>query len=238
LLPFLLADGAYNMATDEALLLSAAQGTASLRFYGWSHATLSLGYFQPERLRYSDSRLASLPYVRRPSGGDTLVHHHEVTYALALPAGPPWQARGEPWSRRMHLVIAAALKSLAVDARLHVAVGKRFEGALCFEHFSGDDLLIGDAKVVGSAQRRHRGAILQHGAILLATSPHAPMLPGIWELTGRELTTEGTSHAIRQELVLQTGWQLVPDGFTDVERQRIGVLVAERYTQDKWNRKR
>ena len=33
LLPFLIADGAYNMAADEALLHSAVNGTASLRFY-------------------------------------------------------------------------------------------------------------------------------------------------------------------------------------------------------------
>src|SRR5205814_9219218 len=92
LLPYAVADGPHNMAADEVLLESAAAGIASLRFYGWSEATLSLGYFQPERLRHEDERLTGLPYVRRPSGGATLVHHHEVTYALALPAGPPWQS--------------------------------------------------------------------------------------------------------------------------------------------------
>src|SRR5262245_11340430 len=100
------------MAADETLLEAALRGAASLRFYGWTEATLSLGYFQPERLRRGDDRLARLPFVRRPSGGNTLVHHNEVTYALALPAGPPWQAgpcRGTAWLCRMHTVIAAAL---------------------------------------------------------------------------------------------------------------------------------
>src|SRR5436190_9111559 len=101
LLPFAVASGATNMAADEVLLESAAAGVASLRFYGWEQPTLSLGYFQPERLRHQNESLRTLPYVRRPSGGATLVHHHEVTYALALPAAQAWHDGG-PWLRRMH----------------------------------------------------------------------------------------------------------------------------------------
>src|SRR5262245_36618496 len=99
------------MAADEALLETALAGRASLRFYGWDRATVSLGYFQPERLRHEDPRLVSLPSVRRPSGGAMLVHHHEVTYVLTLPPGPLWQTghAAQDWLRRMHEVIAAAL---------------------------------------------------------------------------------------------------------------------------------
>src|ERR1700687_3582983 len=118
LLPYSEADGANNMAADEVLLQSAAKGVASLRFYGWTTPTLSLGYFQPERVRLQEERLSALPYVRRASGGATLVHHHEVTYALALPSGSPWHT-GEPWLRRMHAVIAAALEQHGILARLH-----------------------------------------------------------------------------------------------------------------------
>src|SRR5437762_6826079 len=99
LLPAQNADGATNMAADETLLHSAASAVASLRFYTWTTATLSLGYFQPHAVRLSDPLLVELPFVRRPSGGATLVHHHEVTYALAL---PPHLQSGEPWLRRMH----------------------------------------------------------------------------------------------------------------------------------------
>ena len=104
LLPYAVADGPHHMAADEVLLESAAAGVASLRLYGWATATASLGYFQPARLLGEDPLLAALPFVRRPSGGDTLVHHHEVTYALGLPAGTPWQGK-EPWPRRMHAIL-------------------------------------------------------------------------------------------------------------------------------------
>src|SRR5262249_40040247 len=149
-----------------------------------------------------------------------------------------WQSRADPWTRRMHVIIAAALRQLGIVTRLHTPIGKQFEGALCFTHFSADDLLLENAKIVGSAQRRHRGAILQHGAILLAQSPHTRTLPGIRELTGRQLNDEEICRAVRQEFTRHTGWQFVPDSFTEAERQRIAALVAERYTQDVWNRKR
>src|SRR6266567_4064320 len=94
LLPFADADGPTNMAADEALLESASErGVASLRFYTWSEPTLSLGYFQPSARPLA---VRSLPWLRRSSGGAAIVHHHELTYALALPAGKDWHSR-EPW---------------------------------------------------------------------------------------------------------------------------------------------
>jgi lipoate-protein ligase A len=238
LLPYAVADGPHNMAADEVLLEAAVAGVASLRFYGWTPATVSLGYFQPERVRLDDGRLAGLPFVRRPSGGGTLVHHHEITYAFGLPPGPPWQA-GEPWLTRMHRLVAAALARLGVTARVHVPAGDQpFHGFLCFQHFTAGDLLIGPGKVVGSAQRRQRRALLQHGSILLAASPYAPQLPGVRELSGMELPVADTCAALEQEWVRQTGWALRPADWTGAERQRLADLAAAKYGRDDWNRKR
>src|SRR5712692_4618360 len=116
-MPFAESDGPGNMAADQTLLETAATGVTSLRFYGWTKATLSLGYFQPAALRLADPLLAQLPFVRRPTGGEALVHHHELTYALALPAGSPWQRRGESWIQRMHGIIRIALAGLNINAR-------------------------------------------------------------------------------------------------------------------------
>ena len=238
LLPYAVVDGPHNMAADEALLESAAAGTASLRFYGWSAATLSLGYFQPEQLRRSDARLAALPYVRRPSGGAALVHHHEVTYALALPAGPPWQS-GEPWLGRMHAIIADALDELGVPAGVHVPRDAvPFPGVLCFQHFTAGDLVLGGAKIVGSAQRRLRGALMQHGAILLARSPHAPVLPGIQEVSGRRLPAAEVCSAVARAFARQTGWELMSGEWTAAERERVAQLAVAKYARDAWNFKR
>jgi lipoate-protein ligase A len=238
LLPYAVADGPHNMAADEVLLQSAAAGTASLRFYGWSGPTVSLGYFQPGRLRRENPLLAGLPYVRRPSGGVTLVHHHEVTYALGLPAVPPWHG-GTAWLCRMHAIIAAALGELGAQAVPHVPTGQEhFSGPLCFRHFTAGDLILGGSKVVGSAQRRHRGGLLQHGAILLARSPHTPALPGIRELTGRQLDVPAVCDAVRRAFERETGWKVVAGKWTEAERQAVEKLAADRYRQDGWNAKR
>jgi lipoyl(octanoyl) transferase len=226
------------MAADEVLLQSAIHGLASLRFYGWITATVSLGYFQPERRRHDDSRTAALPFVRRASGGDALVHHYEVTYALALPAGAPRQS-AESLPKRMHVIIAAALNEFGIESHLHVpSVEARFAGTLCFQHLAAGDLLIGSSKVAGSAQRRQRGALAQHGGILLARSQHAPMLPGIHELTGRCLTTQELCDSVRRSFAARTGWNLVAGDWTDAECQAIEELAATKYSQDWWNRKR
>jgi len=224
------------MALDEALLQSATAGTASLRFYGWSEATASLGYFQAARVRLNDSRVAVLPFVRRPSGGATLVHHHEVTYCLGLPPGAPWQS-GAPWLTRMHRIIAEALAELGIRCRLHQGKAER-GGFLCFQQFTAGDLLIGPAKVVGSAQRKQRGALLQHGAILLAGSLHTPGLPGIRELSGVALTPAQTSEAILHLFARQEQVAMVEASWTAAELAVSAEKLTRRYSQDAWNCKR
>jgi lipoate-protein ligase A len=225
------------MATDEALLHSAAAGRATLRFYSWSPPTLSLGYFQSEKLRHTDPLLAALPFVRRPSGGATLVHHHEVTYALALPSGP-WQ-QGEPWPRRMHRIIVDALATLGVEGELYHPTGSEVnEVPLCFHHFAAGDVLVGRAKVVGSAQRKHRGAILQHGGILLARSEYTPSLPGIRELKGVDIAPEQVAAAVIKRWQSQGLSDVENEGLSDVETHEIKGLITHKYAAPEWNARR
>lgn len=240
LLPWSVADGATNMAGDEVLLESAVARVGSLRFYGWSEATLSLGYFQPHALRRSSELIGDLPYVRRPSGGDALVHHHEATYALALPAGAGWQSeRPSSWLCRVHQAIGTALADLGVQTSScpsdPLGRASRF---LCFGHAVAGDCLIGTAKVVGSAQRRLRGAIMQHGAILLARSPHTPSLPGIRDLTGKSLEPTVLSERIAAALSKEIGWELSAGSWERSEAERIRFLAETKYRQPAWNDKR
>lgn len=237
LLPSGTASGPWHMAADEVLLEAAGAGVAALRFYTWSEPTLSIGYFQPEALCRADPTLAGLPWVRRASGGAALVHHHEVTYALALPAA--WQPRECSWPCRMHGIIASALAGLGVGVRpCGKDEGKKLGEVLCFLHHTPGDLLIGPAKVVGSAQRKQRGALMQHGSILLARSPFTPALPGIADLTGRHLSAQEVAAAVAEEFVRSTGCDLEPAGWTDGEYRRIEELMVTKYADTSWNRKR
>jgi lipoyl(octanoyl) transferase len=239
LISFHVAAGAWNMAADETLLEAAISGSASFRLYGWSQPTLSLGYFQSSAGSRAYPRLGELAWVRRPSGGAALVHHHELTYALALPPGLPWQKGGESWLKTMHGILRDALGGLGVSVRLCGESEERKLGdVLCFLHHTPGDLLIGEAKVAGSAQRKQRGALMQHGSILLAASPFTPQLPGIREMTGTSLAAESPGAAVSEQLKDHTGWRLVPTEWTPEEREHIEKLACDKYSHPAWNSKR
>ncbi len=239
LLPFADAGAAQNMAADEALLHTAAEGVASLRFYTWTEPTLSLGYFQAAAPARGLPRLGQLSWVRRPSGGAALVHHYELTYALALPPASPWQYRDRPWLPRMHRIVQAALAACGVATQLCPAEAERGQGeALCFLHHTANDLLIAHSKICGSAQRKHRGALLQHGSILLACSPATPQLPGIAELTGKRLTLEEVQATLTELLAHHTGWTIVSSHWTAGENQRMTTLAEQKYASQAWNARR
>lgn len=240
LLPFASPPGPANMAADEAMLLSAADGVASLRFYGWAVPTLSLGYFQPAAVRLADPKLAGLAWVRRATGGGALVHHHELTYALALPAGRPWQdPAGEPWGCRFHhLVVRALARFGAATSPVVCGAERKLGDVLCFLDQTPGDLLAAGAKVVGSAQRKQRGALLQHGGILLARSEYAPALPGLRELAGVAVGAGDVAAAVAAEFVADTGWPLQPGAWTADETAARARIEAERYAAPGWNEKR
>lgn len=242
LLPFALAGGPANMAADEVMLNSATQGIASLRFYGWSENTVSLGYFQELAVHADNSDLCALPVVRRPSGGKTLVHHHELTYAFALPPGSFWQPGGRvavPWLCRMHQIIARALAAVGVStlpAKCHCAAPTT--SPLCFHSVTAGDLLIGTSKIVGSAQRRRLRALLQHGSILLETNVHAPQLKGIRELTGQRFDIAQLAGAIEVEFTKDTRWGLTSSPWSYAEMEQERELQSTKYANAGWTGRR
>jgi lipoyl(octanoyl) transferase len=227
------------MATDEALLRSALDGgVASLRFYTWDVPTLSLGYFQSHADRLADPLRADVAWVRRPTGGAAILHHLELTYALALPAGPPWHTT-ESWLCRFHHAVAAALKGFGVESHAVVCGEERKLGPfLCFQHQTPGDLLVGGHKVVGSAQRRPHGATMQHGSILLRRSAHAPALPGIAEVSRVHAAEADLERAIVQALRKDTGWTFEPGDWTAAEQTAAKELECTKYATPDWNAKR
>ncbi len=232
LLPFAAADGATNMARDEAMLESATRSVATLRFYTWTEPTLSLGYFQP-------SVESPLTQVRRSTGGAGIIHHHELTYAFALPAKPEWKS-AESWICRVHYMLRAVLADRGIASKVVVCGEEQKLGdVLCFLHQTPGDLVIDGSKVAGSAQRKLRGALLQHGSILLRKSEHAPELPGINDYAGKELfTPELLADLLAQRFTAETGAEIEPDNWTAEEIARMGEIRREKYANPEWNGKR
>ena len=163
--------GPDNMATDAALLEEADRsGRAFVRLYRWSPPCLSFGRHEPATTRYDRAAIArlGLDVVRRPTGGRAVWHEHEVTYAVAAPVAAFGSLR-ETY-HAIHARLAAALRALGANAELATdgpTVGLSDGPTGCFASPVGGEVLIGDRKVVGSAQVRRGAAFLQHGSILL-----------------------------------------------------------------------
>jgi len=162
--------GATNMAVDRALLgLSAGEGVVVLRLYRWDPFCLSFGRHEPAARRYDRARIATLGLdcVRRPTGGRAVWHARELTYAVTAPEAVLGGLR-EAYVE-IHRWLATAIRGLGTAAELAgppARTPRPGEGA-CFAAPVGGEILVQGFKVVGSAQVRDGGALLQHGSILL-----------------------------------------------------------------------
>lgn len=162
------------MALDEALMSRARRtGETVLRVYGWALPTLSLGRNQRALGAYDEAALlrAGVCVVRRPTGGRALLHDREITYSVTAPAPPP-AGGGEGIAAayaRINTLLLTALGTLGVGADVARPAGRAASptAAPCFSEPAAGELVVGDRKLVGSAQWRDDGALLQHGSILV-----------------------------------------------------------------------
>src|SRR5216684_7091332 len=168
------ATGAWNMAVDEALLDGVAAGIAppTLRFYQWAPPCLSLGYFQPfDVVDVAGCAALGVDVVRRPTGGRAILHDRELTYSMALPASVLGHDGGVlPSYYRLSLALQDGLQRLGVGSTLapeSAGGGSPVHGPVCFDRPSAYEILLQGRKLVGSAQMRRGGGILQHGSILI-----------------------------------------------------------------------
>ncbi len=166
--------GPVNMGRDEALLFGVGEGSSppTLRLYQWREPTISLGYFQ----HFADYEAlpppaGGLPVVRRLTGGGAILHDLELTYSLAIPAGHSLLANGPNRLYELaHDAVIAALGGAGMSTQrcgISDDSGAARGPFFCFERRHCYDVLLGVAKIAGSAQRRTRQAVLQHGSIIL-----------------------------------------------------------------------
>ncbi len=170
------------MAVDLALLQTAiAGGPPVLRFYSWRPPALSLGYNQNAAIvDKAACTAAGVDVVRRPTGGRAVLHADEVTYTIVLPPDHPLAKLGITESyKELSRGLLAGFHRLGLRCELaqpvrpvpapggRLANGEGGASAACFDAPSWYELIIAGRKVVGSAQVRRRGALLQHGSVPL-----------------------------------------------------------------------
>ncbi len=257
--------GAANMAVDEAIAQAVAAGESppTLRFYRWDPPTVSLGRHQP----LADVDLAAIrargyDLVRRPTGGRAILHVDELTYSVAAPADEPRMQGGVMDAYlRLSQGLLAGLQILGVAADKapgHVRAGRDLSAA-CFEVPSAYEITAGGRKLIGSAQSRRQGYVLQHGSLplvgdvtrlvdVLALAEDARgMLRA--QLARRACTLaqalgedEGSpqvdflhvAQALAQGFAQALDLELVPGQLTPQETREAARLIREKYAHPEW----
>ena len=223
-------DGATNMAIDEAIMSSVARGESlpTLRFFDWSPPYLSFGRAQTVE-DVDLERLASLGYglVRRPTGGKAILHIYEITYSVVTRQDDPRVEGGIIESyRRLSEGLMRGLELMdLIVTRPHRSERpvRSDENPICFEVPSDYEITVIGKKLIGSAQARKQGMVLQHGSLplsgdiaricdVLKFDSDEARESAKDRLRGRAITLEG---ALRQIVPYQTAAQALAQGFKE-----------------------
>jgi lipoate-protein ligase A len=178
--------------------------------------------------------------VRRASGGGAILHDRELTYSIALPVSHPAAARATTLYDALHESLIAALADRGIAASLCAPAARLSpadEPFLCFQRRSPGDVLCGQFKIAGSAQRRRGGAIVQHGSVLLSLSEFAPELPGLAELSEKSLERGTLSNLWGAGIAEILGFELVRRPLDTSEKSAVDACAC-RYSDDAWTRRR
>jgi len=235
--------GAVNMAADEAILEAVNTGAApaTLRFYRWEEPTISLGYFQRhEELNEQDEAVRCLPVVRRQTGGGAILHDDELTYSLVVGLDGRDGESIESLYQVVHDAYVGALGALGVAAAYR---GGRQGGNaqrgpfFCFARKHRLDLVVGQDKLLGSAQRRMKHAALQHGSLILGRHFEQQPSASVEGCTRQAVALEAFIEAVTVQIGGALGLQATAGELTAAELERREALVAK-YSGAEWIRQR
>ncbi len=258
------ASGAWNMAVDEAILRAVAcdEAPPTLRLYAWSPPCLSLGYSQPwEDVDVTRLRARQWDVVRRPTGGRAILHTDELTYALIAPTHHPLMHGGVlPSYRRIARGLLAALRLLGLDAQLEGEHPPSPQAKpVCFEVPSSYEITVQGRKILGSAQARSAGAVLQHGTLPLwgdiarvAEVLHFPdeaargqaqaqirsRATTVSECLGREVTWQQAAQAFQAGFEEALGLEFTFGVLSEGEYATAVTLRERKYAAPSWTQKR
>lgn len=205
-------NAAVNMATDEALMQLVTQPV--LRFYRWSEPAITIGYFQ----KWTEVP-AGRPFARRYTGGGLVDHTADFTYSIIVPKEHPMDARGTSSSYEdIHRAVAAGLQREGFDVKV-VPTTDPEPHAACFQRAVKYDVVAGEQKIAGAAQRRSKTGTLHQGSII----------------PGGKFDWESLSRSLQSELGPLLGAQITDSNLTDAEHALAEELAISRYVTDAWN---
>ncbi|NPV70835.1 MAG: lipoate--protein ligase family protein [Firmicutes bacterium] len=257
--------GARNMAVDEAIAVAHSRGHVppTLRLYEWNPPAVSIGYFQDlsKEIDLEACRGLGVDWVRRPTGGRAVLHEDEVTYSVVI------SERLLPGSvletyLELSRGLVAALRLLGADPQLAQGAlpgGGRGASPACFDSPAWYEMTCGGKKVVGSAQTRRNGVILQHGSIPVYMDARrvvsvlrldsddlrrrleknlAQKAVGLQQVLGRAVARDEVMDAVQKGFAAGLGLEFERGGLTAFEVELAVNLEREKYSRSAWNEQR
>jgi lipoyl(octanoyl) transferase len=234
------------MALDHALAACLGEREAVLRLYGWSRPTVSFGRSEPARALYGDgAHPNALDFVRRSTGGRAVVHARELTYAVVAPLRA-WGGLRAAYVA-INEALGTALRSLGAPVELSAAReggrALRPDAGPCFRSPAPGEVTAAGRKLVGSAQARLEGALLQHGSILL--DDDQGLLAGggadrpatVRALLG-DVSIDDLADVVAMSLRETFGGTWEEGGWRASEIRAADRLETERYALDSWTWRR
>jgi lipoyl(octanoyl) transferase len=248
-------DGATNMAIDEAISRAVQAGSVlpTLRFFGWNPACLSLGQAQSGAdVDRAACRALDVEVVRRPTGGRAILHIDELTYSIIAPDTEPRVAGTivESYRRLSEgLLHGLILMGVPIQQTERPDGHARAAGPVCFEAPSNYEIVFDGKKLVGSAQMRKSGVVLQHGTLplhgdiarivdCLVARPDPDRVrrraTTVEAAIGRVLAFDDAARFMARGLAETLNLDLQVGVLTDRERVWAAELRREKYAVNEW----
>ena len=246
---------AENMARDEYLFNRCHEKKMGFfRLYSWKNPSFSFGVSQKITsaidVDFIKSNNMNCSYVRRITGGKTVLHHHEITYAVISSEDIFYKDNDLHRSYMLiSTVLMNAFHTLGLNAYLSTGSPSHLSRSNnpCFSFPTPNELEIQGKKIVGSAQKRNKHALLQHGSIPISMDYHlyAAGTRSRANIIKRSMTTlnevsDKTKAELSQALVESfqafIRQPLEPFEFNREEKKTIAEIESK-YNSEEWNHK-
>jgi len=244
-------NASFNMALDEVLMERSLQGVLKaplFRFYGWDKPSISIGRYQSiqKDIRVDNCQRAQIPLVRRPTGGRAVFHDDEMTYSVTIPPNHPWAQNSlmQTFSMISHILVEGMINiGLEVDFEKQAHGIKSYpHQASCFASTTPYEVTLQGIKIIGSAQYRHQGAILQQGSILISVNPFISdyfttrdiLHKGIKDIVNIDVNYESLKSGIINSLQSHSEKPLGNFKLTPETLESAQNLARTKYSSDEW----
>lgn len=240
-------DAFHNMALDEAMAAEVREKNSppTLRFYGWTSPSLSIGCFQKTDsidLDYASS--AGITVVRRPTGGRGILHGDELTYSFSSPNDGEFSGGLFEAYQALSAVFSEAFLRLGLSIETHRRKHSPGRSPLCFQSASFGEITVGGKKIIGSAQRRWRNGFLQQGSIPMKIDweknkeifghDGSGSMAGLVDLVP-SLTIDALKKEIKRSFEEAFGAEFIISVPTSREEGLAATLLREKYLREEWN---